>query len=286
LPDATVTPAVDLHVSLAEICRKALLADVELLCAGKTFLAHKVVLAAQSDVFRQGLSGPDVSPEPSTEQSTPGDAKKRREVPLAMVTHPEAVQFMVDYMYSEGGAALGSKYDPGTAEVNKDVLRLAKNFQLPGLQDIAMRWLARDVDTLNVVDKLAVCEEFGLEILHDEVTSQLVSQPDAFLEVAKSKDIRCHPSLMQALLQRAAKEQAAVLAQEATQAAETAAASTPVVSDDAASVSADNAPATTEQETKTKTSLAGSQNKSGNPRKDDNVNPAPKKKQRKVRDSE
>merc|ERR1712224_670538 len=132
--------------------------------------AHKLVLGAQSAVFKQGLiSCP-------TEESS-GQAL-RQEVRLAEISNPEAVKFMLDYMY-QSDASVWDDYKPGTQEINRDVLQLAQSFQLPGLTDRAKQWLAKDLTTSNVVERLSICESFGLEDLREKILMQLTTNQKA-----------------------------------------------------------------------------------------------------------
>merc|ERR1719230_2215094 len=97
-----------------------------------------------------------------------------------------------------------AEYNPRTQEINRDVLRLARQFKLPGLTHRAMRWLAKDLTTGNVVERLSICEEFGLSELSDKIVQQLTLNREALAEVAHSPQIMSHPRLMQAILQSAA----------------------------------------------------------------------------------
>jgi len=175
--------------ALQELYRKGELADVALLCAEQTYLAHRVVLAAQSNVFKDGFLSQPVGP------------GMRHEIRLCdTVGNPEAVQMMLNYLY-----ALDEKewatFNPRTQAVNRDVLQLAAQFQLPGLTQQAMHWLSQDLTTGNVVERLAICEEFGLTELSEKILQQLTLNREALAEVAHSKQITDHPKLMQSILQ-------------------------------------------------------------------------------------
>lgn len=196
LPIATAAKdSVPLTDGLRELYRKGELTDVSLVCAGQTFLAHRIVLAAQSAVFRQGLRR-DIG---EMQQANTG----REEVRLADVSKPEAVKLMLDYMYQMNSSAR-TDYDPLTQEINIDVLRLARNFQLAGLSAQATQWLAKDVTTGNVFERLKICDDFGLQSLSDKIIEQLTLNRLALSQVAMSPQIIQHPKLLQALLQRTA----------------------------------------------------------------------------------
>eukprot|EP00438_Fugacium_kawagutii_P026504 Skav228265 [mRNA] locus=scaffold778:29893:35335:+ [translate_table: standard] len=118
---------------LRELYKRGEFTDVALVCADRTFYAHRIVLAAESEVFKSGLAT-------VAKEAVDG----RQEIRLAEISNPEAVKFMLDYMYQTDASVLQPE-DTGetwrTAEINKDVLRLAQAFRLPGLTERAMHWL-------------------------------------------------------------------------------------------------------------------------------------------------
>lgn len=177
---------------LREFYRRGEFADVLLVCAERTFPAHKVVLASASDVFKEGLAGRHGH-----------SGMEREEVRVAGIENPEAVKFMLDYVY-QTDSEVWEDYNPMTQEINKDVLRIAQNFALPGLTQRAMHWLAKDLTTGNVVERLTICDDFGLTDLRDRILEQLMLNKKALAEVASSPQIMKYPKLMQALLQQAA----------------------------------------------------------------------------------
>jgi len=183
---------------LRELYRKGEFADVSLVCAEQSFKAHRVVLAAASEAFKDGLS---TRGRFATDQE--GHGGGMQEVRLADVDNPESVKFMLDYLYRVGDSELG-QFNPRTQAINKDILTLAQNFRLPGLAERAMHWLAQDLHTGNVVERLTICETFGLNILHERILAQLTANKRAMAEVASSPQIMQYPKLMQGLLQQAA----------------------------------------------------------------------------------
>ncbi|CAE8736687.1 unnamed protein product [Polarella glacialis] len=193
LPPMKDVNADRLAEGLRELYKKGEFTDVALVCADRTFFAHRIVLAAESEVFKTGLA---TAPKETSESG-------RQEVRLADVSNPEAVKFMLDYMY-QTEQVVWEDYNPRTQEINKDVLRLAQNFRLPGLTERAMHWLAKDLTTGNVVEVLTICEDFGLSQLGERILEQLTQNKKALAEVANSPQIMKYPKLMQALLQQAA----------------------------------------------------------------------------------
>jgi len=181
---------------IRDMFRKGEFCDVALVVSGQTFLAHRCVLAAQSAIFKQGLEVPP---------DTAAGAGSRQEVRLAEIANPEAAKFMLDFLY-EMDAAVWEEYNPRTQEINKDVLRLAQHFQLPGLTDRAKYWLSKDLHTGNVIERLAICETFQLTDLYQKILEQLTMNKKALAEISGSPQIVQYPSLMQALLQLASGE--------------------------------------------------------------------------------
>merc|ERR1719161_68526 len=120
---------------------------------------------------------------------------------------------MLDYMYEMDntwrlhGVSMDGNvwkdYSPASQEITRDVLRLAQSFQLPELTSRATMWLAKDITTGNVVERLAMCSDFGLEVLHAKIMEQLTLNRQALVEVAHSSQITKHPELMQAMLKQA-----------------------------------------------------------------------------------
>jgi len=185
---------------LRELYRRGELTDVTLVCAEKSFGAHKVVLASESEVFRRGLAAAGAE---AAAQGAAGEAAARQEVRLTDISNPEAVKFMLDYMY-QVDAAVWEDYNPRTQEINKDVLRLAQHFKLPRLTERAMHWLSKDLTTGNVVERLSICEDFGLAKLREKILEQLTFNRRALAEIASSPQIMKYPKLMQDLLQQTA----------------------------------------------------------------------------------
>lgn len=164
-------------------------ADVAFLCAGHRFLAHRIVLACYSGVLKESLS---------METPTGAQIEVRIDIP-----NPEAVKLMLDFMYNLDDNDWAD-YNPRTQAINRDVLSLARQFQMPGLTHRAMRWMAKDLTTGNIVERLSICEEFQLGELSERILEQLTNNRQALAEVAHSPQIMTYPRLMQAMLQCAA----------------------------------------------------------------------------------
>merc|ERR1712107_928125 len=76
---------------LRQLYQQGEFTDVTLSCANQTFHAHRVVLAAESEVFRTGLA---------QSSGVPKDGKlAKQEIKIADVANPEAVKFMLDHFY-------------------------------------------------------------------------------------------------------------------------------------------------------------------------------------------
>jgi len=164
-------------------------ADVVFLCSGQRFPAHCVVLACQSHVLKENLSL---------------NNKSGSQIEVSLdIPNPEAVKLMLDHMYNVDDTEW-AKYNLRTQEINRDVLSLARQFCLQGLTNRAMRWMAKDLNTGNVVERLSICEDFQLSDLSERILEQLTNNRQALAEVAHSPQIMTYPRLMQAMLQCAA----------------------------------------------------------------------------------
>merc|ERR550537_1078979 len=87
LPPIKNTGVDRLAEGLRELYKRGEFTDVALVCADRTFYAHRIVLAAESEVFKSGLA---TAPKESIDGG-------RQEVRLAEISNPEAVKFMLDY---------------------------------------------------------------------------------------------------------------------------------------------------------------------------------------------
>lgn len=111
----------------------------------------------------------------------------------------EAMHILLDYIY-KGSAAASWEYKATTAQVNKEILRLARCFGFAQLHEHAARWLAKGLTTENVVDRLVTCEEFGLGLLREKITERLALKPAEMMQVCSSPEITKHPRILQDLL--------------------------------------------------------------------------------------
>jgi hypothetical protein len=185
------TEATSLGESMKDLYRQGTLTDIDLVCSEKRYAAHCVVLAAQSPIFRTQIQA-----------LLPAANGGRPELRLQDIFNPEALKFMLDFLYEVDDAEL-AEFNCRTQEINKDILTLARSFQLPGLTERAIRWLAKDLTTGNVVERLSICDEYGLTELREKILEQLTSNRQAMAEVAHSPQIMTYPGLMQAMLQHA-----------------------------------------------------------------------------------
>eukprot|EP00747_Dinoflagellata_sp_TGD_P183559 gnl/TRDRNA2_/TRDRNA2_38503_c0_seq1.p1 gnl/TRDRNA2_/TRDRNA2_38503_c0~~gnl/TRDRNA2_/TRDRNA2_38503_c0_seq1.p1 ORF type:complete len:229 (-),score=51.56 gnl/TRDRNA2_/TRDRNA2_38503_c0_seq1:170-856(-) len=154
---------------LRDMRERSELCDVVLTSGGRSFPAHRAVLAAVSPALRE-LCLAQPGPEALV-------------LRLEEVAGPEAVQMMITHIYGPGD----QEYSPGTDQINRDVLRLAQRFQLQQLQEKASRWLAQSLTTANVVQRLVTTDEFNLVEVRDRILEQLIANPEA-LYVLLSND--------------------------------------------------------------------------------------------------
>jgi hypothetical protein len=170
------------------IYNKGVLADVTLISGEDKdkFSAHKLVLAAKSEVLFEMFS------------QDKGEEQMKCEIRL-YETCPGAVKAFLDFLYLD-------EYNPKTDEINKDVLKLAGQFKMPGLMERCAEVLAKDVNTSNVVERLGLCEEFQIERLREKIMQQLTCNKKVLHDVAQSKSILQYPLLMQEMLALIAQE--------------------------------------------------------------------------------
>jgi hypothetical protein len=110
---------------------------------------------------------------------------------------PEAVKSMLDFAYGSSEA-----YAPTNDEVNQHVLKLAAEFDIAGLRECASVWLTRELDSSNVVQRLATCNEFQLKQIYEAITEELVASPLAVASICNDMKIMQQPRLLQDLLVR------------------------------------------------------------------------------------
>jgi hypothetical protein len=188
----------DLSKGLQELFRMGHLTDVVLVCAQQSFPAHRAVLASQSRIFKDAFEGLAAQPSPGP--------NTRQEVRLE-IANPEAVKIMLNHLYGLDTDDMAT-FNPRTQAINRDVLQLAAQFELPGLTQHAMHWLGKDLTTGNLVERLSICEEFGLSELSEKILEQLTYNKAALHEVAHGPQIMNYPKLMQEILKCAAKPEA------------------------------------------------------------------------------
>lgn len=172
-----------LHAPLAEglvqLRRKLHRCDAAILAGGGARIpVHAVVLASQSQVLDRKL-----------EEGGP-------EIDLGSVSH-DAAHILVQWIYGEISV---ETYAPASAKVNEEVLRLASELGLPLLAQICSTRLARDVTIRNVVERIRLCEAFGLPELRASLVSALVEDRLSLDAVAREEATLAHPALMRELL--------------------------------------------------------------------------------------
>lgn len=121
------------------------------------------------------------------------------ELEVACSSSAEAVGLLLSYVYVAGTGGEWH-FEPSCAQVNKDVLHLARAFALPHLHESAARWLVMGLNTGNVVERLVTCEECGLGLLRERILERLAANPAELAVVSGSPAIMKHPRILQDLL--------------------------------------------------------------------------------------
>eukprot|EP00927_Polykrikos_kofoidii_P068958 TRINITY_DN64319_c0_g1_i1.p1 TRINITY_DN64319_c0_g1~~TRINITY_DN64319_c0_g1_i1.p1 ORF type:complete len:249 (+),score=53.17 TRINITY_DN64319_c0_g1_i1:156-902(+) len=192
---------------LRDLQEKGELCDVVILAGGGSFLAHRVALAAASpclhEYFLQLENNPEIAAADVAAAVASGVAVPPRAVTLRIegVSHAEAVQAMLDCIYGVS-VTMQREYKPSTNIVNRDVLLIAQRYRIAELQEQACQWLARGLTTSNILERLVVCEEFGLLEVRDQVLEQLISNPDALFVLVQDPSVTKAPAVLQELLVR------------------------------------------------------------------------------------
>jgi len=132
----------------------------------------------------------------STEVST---SEQRLKIRVNGILHAESVKIMLDYIY-QVGTGNAWEYSPSSLDVNKEVLKLSRQFRLNHLQEYAARWLTRGLNTKNLVERLVICEEFKLGMLREKLIEQLTANPAELGVVCRSTEVLAHPTILQDLL--------------------------------------------------------------------------------------
>mmetsp|Transcript_65910 Transcript_65910/g.141042 ORF Transcript_65910/g.141042 Transcript_65910/m.141042 type:complete len:499 (-) Transcript_65910:86-1582(-) len=119
---------------------------------------------------------------------------------LYSVTLPQAVDLMLDHCY---GAGKDMEYNPASPEVNRDVLRLAEEFEIPALTDRAAAWLAETSGAKNYLESLETCHDFGLDVLEEKIFCMLTEDEVAYQAITSNADLVAqHPWISARLLVR------------------------------------------------------------------------------------
>lgn len=233
-PPQSISPS--LSEGIRGLYQKCHFYDVVLIVGDKRFPAHQAVIASMSaklcddlrealrlraDGVAQGQQKEEVTatapsaeaPSASAETTTTGAPVLQEQKPastkcpasagtlelrLRNVENPEAAHALLDYIYG-----LGAEYQVSSDEVNKDVLRLAQQYGLTGLEALAERRLAANISTDNVVSRLATCQEFNLWGLFGLVADELIASPLALQLVSSQTEVMRYPEILQQLLIRA-----------------------------------------------------------------------------------
>jgi hypothetical protein len=172
--------------------------DVVLVAGGKSFSAHSLVLAAVSAGFHEQIQQEYAKGVPGF---VAGLDRQPVTIHLGNVSHPEAVQDMLDCIY--GPYVVDSREPHSKTELaNRDVLQLAQSYQIPPLTHQASLWLAQNLTTQNVLGRLAICEEFGLLEVREKILEQLIADPVALPMLARDPEVTKVPKVLQDLLVR------------------------------------------------------------------------------------
>lgn len=144
-----------------------------------TFHAHRMVLAARSSVFRAMFSV--------------GMLESHCGRVVLEDVSPDAVKCLLHYAYRDECPDL----DEGSLF---DVLQISNKYDMPGLRDICLEFMAHHCHSHNVVAYLTAVERYNLTNFKHALLNALVDSPPALHECVQGRTLDSHPNLMKQLL--------------------------------------------------------------------------------------
>lgn len=167
---------------LVQMYEESTLCDIEVLCTvGRVqrFCAHRMVLAARSAVFK-AMFRTDMR-------------EKRAGLVILEDVSSDAVKCMLDFAYKDACPHLDEA-------CVLDTLQLANKYNIVGLQDICLDFMARHCRSDNIVPYIVACERYQLLEFRHSLLEALVDNPPALHECIHGHDLEDHPDLMKQLL--------------------------------------------------------------------------------------
>lgn len=167
---------------LLRMFEESALSDVEVVCTaglGRHFQAHRLVLAARSPVFKAMF--------------LTGMREKRVGKVIIEDASPEAVKCLLDVAYKDACPSLDEA-------CVFDTLRLASKYDMPGLRDLCLEFMAKNARSDNVVGFLDVCSAYALVDFKCLLLGALVDSPAALHECVHGQGLERYPELMLQLL--------------------------------------------------------------------------------------
>lgn len=213
LPEESQSDRISTITGLQSLLERRELCDVALVVpensAGPSagpahiFPAHRAVLAAASSKFHEALSKLEPCGRHSEVEGLP-------KLWLEGISSPGAVPHLLQSVYGGGpwrsretpGEANREWYEPLSDAENRDVLLLARRFGLPQLEAKALRYLHRGLNTANVLERLTLCEEFGLTTAKERILQQLTANPEALYALTRDERAVRAPTVLQEMLLR------------------------------------------------------------------------------------
>lgn len=168
---------------LLRLYQESTFSDVEIVCTAgvehKEFLAHRLILAARSPVFKAMF--------------LTGMREKHFGKLVIEDVAPEAIQCMLDFSYKDDCSELDES-------CIFDTLKVANKYDMPGLRDICLEFMAANARSDNIVGFLSACETYGQLDFKCLLLEALVDNTSALHECIHGQTLDNHPDLMKQLL--------------------------------------------------------------------------------------
>ncbi|CRK90421.1 CLUMA_CG004150, isoform A [Clunio marinus] len=153
---------IDYSGEISKLRSKSLLFDVVIKSDGRTFQAHKLLLAASCEYFQAMFSKSMME-------------SKQTEITINGISG--GIEFILDFIYT-------AKLELTLLNV-QEILSAANYFQLSTVLTACLNFLEMELDTENCVDMLIIAENYSLTSLHEKILKFICAH---IMEISKGND--------------------------------------------------------------------------------------------------